>query len=173
LLAVPLAVGMGFVYLPLNAIASRRAQLEWLDQQILGLRERSQERARLLEEEAQLRSTRRLEEVVIEAATPALAAADLQAVLTGLIRIEGGEVTSVQIGEPRKDGPFTEIRLRMVTRATLANLRHLLYSIETMTPLLLLDNLVLRSDPAAPPGEPLEATIEVLAWTKVVAEEED
>ena len=49
LLAVPLAVGMGFVYLPLNAIASRRAQLEWLDQQILGLRERSQERARLLE----------------------------------------------------------------------------------------------------------------------------
>jgi hypothetical protein len=173
LLLVPLALLVGLVCLPFWLMAQQDSELAAVRRQIESLEARQSVRGDLLAEEQRLRETRKLDELVIEAATPALAAADLQAVLTSLVKLEGGEVSSVQIAEPKAGGPFTEVRMRMSTRLTLANLRHLLYSIETMTPLLLLETVELSADSGAQPGEPLDAALDIVAWTRIVPPQQE
>lgn len=158
------AVGL-VAWAPWRWVAYQEARLAELEARMAELRERIAEREQLLAERRLLEAALADETLFVRAATPALAAAELQGVLSGVIRAHGGELLTVQVLEPTEAPPFVEIGLRLTLRSALESLVGLLHAIESNRPLLLVRSLQLvAGEPAARGGSPpLETVIEVVA----------
>lgn len=138
------------VWLPLHYIATQDAALQRVEQRIGALEDRMAIRERLLAEKRVLAHAAGLDNAVLTSATPAMAAADLQGLLTQLIRVDDGQVQSVEILDPRQADPFIEVGMRLRTSMTLTSLTHLLYSIETSRPVMLVRALSIQAEAQRP-----------------------
>lgn len=170
LILVLLLTGIGLLaYAPVWYIGRQDQELLRLDGRVANLQDGLAVREQLLAEQRLLERAMRLDTALLEAPTPSLAAAELQTLLVTLVKLDGGEVQSVQTIEPKPLPPFTEIGLKLNIHVALDSLRHLLYAIESSSPILLVQSIVLQSGNVRPEStEPVvvDAAIEVMAYTR-------
>lgn len=165
LLALVGAVGL-LAWLPIRWIAVQEQRLAALEARIGELRERIAEREQLQAERRLLEAGLNDATLFVRAATPALAAAELQGLVSAAVRANGGEVLTVQVLEPSEAPPFVEVGLRLTLAAGLDSLVGLLHAIETSRPLLLVRSLRLSAGEPDPSGAvpPLETVVELVAF---------
>ena len=168
LVAAVLVVG-AVVYLPFWLVGREDAAIARTAAQIREVGAQLPVRERLLAEERLLQEATDLDKVLLRAATPGVAAAQLQGQLTTLAAGTEVAVTSVQILEPAADPPFTRIGLRLSMNGDVAALRNFLYAVETRVPVLIVDSLGViapetLSDPTTAPQ--LSATLELHGWMR-------
>jgi general secretion pathway protein M len=108
---------------------------------------------------------------------PNLAGAELQDLVRGAIENNGGRITTIQTSQPREDGRFRQIGINVQLFATTPNLQKILYSLETQTPYVMIENITIRPLNAfrgfkPPPGsEPeLSVLLDVIAFALPEAE---
>lgn len=164
LLAALAGAGLA-AWLPVRWIDRQEARLAALEAEIADLRGRLAEREQLLAEQRLLEAALGDATLFVRAATPALAAAELQGHVGERVRAVGGEVLTAQVLEPAEAPPFVEIGLRLQIQAGLDGLVELLHAIESGRPLLLVRSLRLAaaSDGEAD-GAPLETVLELVAF---------
>jgi general secretion pathway protein M len=75
----------------------------------------------------------------------ALASADLQQLIKDAIKNSGGQVTSTQVIPETNEGQFSRVAIRVQLSATTAALNKILYIVESSRPILIVDNLRIRS----------------------------
>lgn len=103
-------------------------------------------RAELAREQAD-DSTR---DLYFDAATPALAGAQLQREVQEIIRVSGARPVSAQVLPPERDEAPPRVRLRVQLQGSTEQLFEVLYRIEEMRPFLFVDQLSVRSTPPRP-----------------------
>ncbi len=99
----------------------------------------------------------------------ALAAADLQRQIKGLVEGNQGELVSTQVAPGDKESMFPEAVLKVHLRTDIHALQKILYQLANARPVLLLDNLLVQKqfDQAAPTAagiKDLEARFDVIAY---------
>jgi general secretion pathway protein M len=147
-------------------VAWQDRELQRLDRHISALEDRMVVRERMLAERHVLEDAVEGDGTVLSSASPSLAAASLQGLLTQLVRFDSGNVGSAQVLEPRESEGFTEVGVRLQVRVTMKALRHILYTIETGTPVMLIRALAV--DAGEPGTEPEDADPQVSATLDVV-----
>ena len=75
----------------------------------------------------------------------AISAAEAQEALRGVIEQNGGKLITVQAPTSRDDGRYRQITVSVQMTATIVALRRILNAIDTNTPYLFVDNLVVRT----------------------------
>ena len=103
-------------------------------------------RPRLTEKLALLK-TRDIKKLFLKGTSSALALAELQETVRATIDANGGRVmnsSSVQGGTPKEDGPHRQVAATFTLNANNANLRRVLYAIETKVPYLFIDSVVIQ-----------------------------
>ncbi len=75
----------------------------------------------------------------------ALASADLQQLVKDAIKNSGGLVTSTQVIPETSEGQFDRVAIRVQLSSTTAALKKILYIIESSRPILIVNNLRIRS----------------------------
>ncbi len=89
----------------------------------------------------------------------ALAASEIQGIAKTLIETNGGKLISMQITLPKEEGGHQRVTVNMQLFSNIAALRQILYTMETMQPYLLVDNLSIRSQTNTgfrPPGTAIQ-----------------
>ncbi len=167
LLLVPLGAIVAAIWLPLRHVAWQDGELQRLDRHISALEDRMVVRERLLAERHLLEQAVEGDGTVLEGTSPSLAAASLQGVLTQLVRFDSGSVGSAQVLEPKDIEGFTEVGVRLQMQVGMTALRHILYTIETGTPVMLIRALAI--DAGEPGGQPKDADPQVSATLDVVS----
>ncbi len=81
----------------------------------------------------------------LSGATDALAAAELQERIRGLVIRHGGQLRSIQNLPARSDGGFRGIAVRVQFSANLSSFHLLLYELESEKPFVFVDNLDVRN----------------------------
>ena len=89
----------------------------------------------------------------------ALAASEIQEIAKNLIDANGGKLISMQIAPSKDEGGFRRISVNVQLTGNMTALRQILYSVETMKPYLLVDNINIRTQAnyafkRAPDGAP-------------------
>ena len=103
-------------------------------------------RPRLAEKLALLK-TRDIKKLFLKGTSSALALAELQEMVRATIDANGGRVqnsSSVQVGTLKEDGPHRQVAATFTLNATNANLRRVLYAIESREPYLFIDSVVIQ-----------------------------
>ncbi|HET6469001.1 MAG TPA: type II secretion system protein GspM [Geminicoccaceae bacterium] len=172
ILALVLAGAAALVWLPFAIVGAQDATLVRLDQRIAALEARLETREQLLAERRLLARSTELDQMLLVGATPALAGAELQRIVTGLIE-RGGSVESVQALEPEERAPFVRIMLRASFTSTLVGLRGFLHAVEAHAPVLLVDSLSISEAASLPAGDGeearLRAVVEVFGYARAPA----
>lgn len=75
----------------------------------------------------------------------ALASADLQQLVKDAIKQSGGLVTSTQVIPETNEGQFDRVAIRIQLSASITALKEILYKVESSRPMLIVDNLRIRS----------------------------
>lgn len=83
--------------------------------------------------------------VYLSGDTDALAAAQLQADVSGIIQKHDGQLRSVQILPVASDGEFKRVSVRVQLTGTLSSLTRILYSLEGRRPFVFVDNLDIKN----------------------------
>ena len=78
-----------------------------------------------------------------------LSAAEAQEAVRATIEQNGGTLITMQAPTSRDEGRFKQIHVNVQLTATVQSLRRILHSIESNTPYLFVDNLLIRSQVAA------------------------
>jgi general secretion pathway protein M len=81
----------------------------------------------------------------LKGGTAALAGAELQDVVRGLIEANNGKLLSSQLLAHKDDSGYRQVNATITMMANIQNLRQVLYAMETREPYLFLDNLTIRS----------------------------
>ena len=76
---------------------------------------------------------------------PALSAAEAQEALRSIIEASGGRLITMQAPTTRDDGRYRQVSVNVQLTANIQSLRKILHSVETRTPYLFVDNLMVRS----------------------------
>jgi hypothetical protein len=165
-----LAGAAALVWLPFGIVAGQDATLLQLDERIGAMEERLNTREQLLAERRLLARSTDLDRLLLTGATPALAGAELQRIVTGLVE-PGGSVESVQALEPEDHPPFTRIMLRVSFTSTLDGLRRFLHAVEANAPALLVDSLSLSEASGQiaggdEPGARMRAVVQVFGYAR-------
>jgi hypothetical protein len=162
------------IWMPFGYLRDQTTQLADLGRHIDALEERVHQRDQLLSEQRLLQRANEADRTLLQAATPALAAAELQRELTDLVRRGGGTLDSVQVLEPVQVAPFVQVGLRVSFTAQLEGLRSVLYAVEQHAPVLLVRELsateteIYNEDNSA--SKPaLSTVIEVLGYARANA----
>lgn len=93
--------------------------------------------------------------------------ADLQDRVRSLVEQQRGVTRSTSVLEGVAEGPFRRIGVRVQVQTTTAGLYRLLYALETMHPLVLVDNLAVQaqSGPSSARDDPqLETSFDVIGY---------
>lgn len=142
LILLALVVGIGFVAsLPFSVLARQDATLQQFGRQTAEFEQRLGLREGLLAEQRLLERASEADQTLIQAETPALAAAELQRELSALVAQGGGALESVQSLGPVETPPFVKIPIRVSFTGSLEGLRSFLYAVEQHAPVLLVDEL--------------------------------
>lgn len=121
-----------------------------------------------------VRARRAAENYYLAAASPSLAAADLQNLLRAIVDDTGAELRRTQVLTARDEGALSRVAIRVQLGTDIAALRSILYALESGTPLLFIDNLDIRqrrrqqADDAA--AVALEARFDLYGFTRTAAE---
>lgn len=97
-----------------------------------------------------LEQARPLAPYLLQAANPALAAAELQRRLQDLVKTHGGRMLSSRVQQPEDDGPLQNVSINARINIALEGLQALLYELETTPPFTYVDslNITTRARPA-------------------------
>ncbi|MDA3894565.1 MAG: type II secretion system protein GspM [Desulfobacteraceae bacterium] len=89
----------------------------------------------------------KLEANLFRGDTPALAAVEIQAILDSIVSENNIEISSIQVveGGKLKELPYGEVTVRLTFGATIAQLKHFLYAIETSSQFLKVTETTIRS----------------------------
>ena len=174
ILIAVLAAVAALVWLPFAVLRGQDAEIARLDGRTGELEERLRGREQLLAERRLLERASRADQTLAQADTPALAGAEMQRVLTGLVAAGGGSLESVQVLEPIARAPFVQISIRLSFTSTIEGLRAFLYAVERHAPVLLVHDLAVTEAVAYDPdGEPkpaqLYSIVEVQAFARAQA----
>lgn len=172
LILLALVGALGFVAsLPFSLLARQEATLAQLSRQSAELEQRLGLRDGLLAEQRLLERASEADQTLIQAETPALAAAELQRELSALVQQGGGSLESVQSLGPVDTPPFVKIPIRVSFTGSLEGLRSFLYAVEQHAPVLLVDELSIaetfiyrEEDGAEQPA--LSTVIEVFGYAR-------
>jgi general secretion pathway protein M len=143
-----LAFGLTARFVAFPVVQRYLSNAESLEEQRYQLRRFELVAAQLEVREAELARVLRTNEIAVYALThtsPALAAAELQETVKGLVVANGGKLTSVRVLPTKVDGKFERVSVNV--RATLENegLQNVLYALENATPYLQVENLSVSS----------------------------
>lgn len=171
ILAALVVVVGGLVWLPFAILHRQDAEIARLDERTVELEARLRGREQLLAEQRLLERASQADQTLAQADTPALAGAELQRVLTGLVAAGGGALESVQVLEPVQRLPFVQISIRLSFTSTIEALRQFLYAVERHAPVLLVHDLaVTEAATYDASGDPLPSqlysTVEIQAFTR-------
>jgi len=75
---------------------------------------------------------------------PNLAGAELQDLVRTAIENNSGRITTIQTVQPREDGRFRQVGINVQLFATTPNLQKTLYTLETQTPYVVIENITVR-----------------------------
>lgn len=81
----------------------------------------------------------------LKSASPALAAAEIQEQAKGIVEVNGGKLSSMQILPHKDDGLYRQIPVALQLTGTLTALKKILHALESSHPYLFLDNFTVRS----------------------------
>lgn len=121
----------------------------------------------LKKEHNDLRALGQDKSLLLEGDKTGVAGANLQSLVNNLITAHGGTTSSIQILPPKEDGNLTRISVSMSISVGTDGLRDIVYSLETGTPLIFIDDLIVRAvhDDFRPPEPhyigPLDVTLQV------------
>jgi general secretion pathway protein M len=90
----------------------------------------------------------------LKSASPALAASELQELVTVILEQNGGKLSSIQILPHKDDGPYRQISLSLQFNAQLSAVKAVLHALESARPYLFIDNMTIRVP--NPLGQPKE-----------------
>jgi len=145
LLLVPVGLlGLG-VWWPIARIEAQKAELAALEARIERLEARLSTREQLLAEIRLLERRGDAGAMLLEAAAPALAGAELQGLVSDIVEGLGGAINSIEILEPESTPPFERIAVRAEFAASMTALRAILHDIETGEPVMTIDRIAMRS----------------------------
>jgi hypothetical protein len=91
----------------------------------------------------------KISELSFPDASDALTGAKIQSTLKELVSESGGRLNSTQILETVEESGFRRIAIRVQMVSDIAALQAIMYRLETMTPYLYIDNVVLRGNAAS------------------------
>jgi general secretion pathway protein M len=110
-----------------------------------------------------LRQKTRDRSLLLDGASDALAAANLQSTLKDMIEQQGSRLVSVQTLQPAPEGRFRRIGLRVAFSGNLTVVTTVLSGIETTHPVLAIENLDLRAA-AADENQTLSVAMDVYGY---------
>lgn len=174
ILAAVLAAATAAVWLPFAVLGRQQAEIGRLDSRARDLEQRLRTREQLMAERRLLERASEADNTLMQAETPALAGAEMQRVVTGLVEAGGGDLESVQVLEPVVEAPFVRISVRISFTSGIEGLRAFLYAVERHAPVLLVHELtVTEAAIYDSSGEPkpaqLYSTIEVMGFARAQA----
>lgn len=79
----------------------------------------------------------------------ALSAAEAAAAVTSIIEQNGGKLVTMQAPTSREEGRFRQITVNVHLTANIQSLRRILHAVESNTPYLFIDNVMIRSQVAS------------------------
>lgn len=92
-----------------------------------------------------------------------LAAAEIQDLAKKVVETHGGKLSSMQILEPKDDGPYRRVTVNVQLNANLSSLKNILYDLEGSRPYLFVDNFSVRAAPVfIRPGTPSPAETDLV-----------
>lgn len=171
-------LAVGFLMVVLAALAAIAAapffQIQKLEagiaekQQLLPeLRAKIARESELKKEHADLAALGQDKSLLLEGDKTGVAGANLQSLVNGLVTANGGTASSIQILPPKEDGNLTRISVSLSINVSTDGLRDIVHSLETGTPLIFIDDIVVRAihDDFRPPAPhylgPLDVTLQV------------
>jgi general secretion pathway protein M len=149
-----ISVFVGGLFLAATLAAMPFIQLSVIEQtmvedrsELAKLRQEIAREAELRKENAALAvSDKAARRLLLEGKTTGIAGANLQKILGRLAVEHAGQATSFQILPPQEDGNLMRIPLSLNIRVSIDGLRDIVHGLETSTPLLFIDDIMVRSD---------------------------
>ena len=80
----------------------------------------------------------------LRSTAPNLAGAELQDLVRAAIENNSGRITTIQTAQPREEGRFRQVGINVQLFATTPNLQKILYTLETQTPYVVIENITVR-----------------------------
>ncbi|MEZ5845442.1 MAG: type II secretion system protein GspM [Geminicoccaceae bacterium] len=163
-----LALLGALVWFPYDRITRQKAELETIEQRIAGLEQRISTREDLLAEVRLLERTSPLAALLLHGDTAALAGAELQGALTGIVESAGGTISQTQVLQGRDADPFVQIGARIDFIVSMTGLREILHKVESNEPVMIIDRISLATERSgtAEVGELVQASMEIAAFSQ-------
>jgi general secretion pathway protein M len=111
----------------------------------------------------------------LRSGTTAVSGAEVSEAIRAIVEQNGGRLITMQAPSSRDDGRYRQITVSVQLQANIFSLRKILNAIETNTPFLFVDNLMVRSQvqgnfKPAPGGEPeMFVTLDVTGFAQIGA----
>lgn len=144
-LAIPMALALGVGWPWLKQFQDLSQQIESLDDQMARYHRLLKTLPGLQAELEQVRNNKDIEDFYFDAKTPALAGAELQREVQGMVKSAGGRVSSTQLLPSNKDEQPPTVRVRTQIRGTTDTLLDVLYQLEQARPFLFVEQLTVRA----------------------------
>lgn len=144
-----------------DQLASQRAELDSLEQRLAALELRLQTREELLAEIRVLDLDNPSGSLLLTGSTAALAGAQLQGMVNGIVEGAGGQVRSIAIVEPDPVPPFLEIGIQADISCDMTALRDVLVALEQVMPVVIVRRLTAGVDGFDDPDPILDVFLEV------------
>jgi len=152
---------LGIVVPAYSSYVDARNSVEQLGLALSRLNVSDTEVAGLKAEAARLTSAKIKTVGLLQSANDSLAAADLQNRIKLLVESVHGDVRSTQTLATRSEGEFRRVSIRSQIATDLPGLQKIIYTIETSSPLLFLDNIDIRVRPNQKAGAANEGPLDV------------
>jgi len=144
-----------------DRLDAQRAEFDALEQRIAALEMRLQTREELLAEIRLLDLDNPSGSLLLEGTTAALAGAQLQGLVKGIVEAAGGEVRSIAVVDPDAAPPFLEIGIRADIVGDMAALRDILVALEQAMPAVIVRRLTASVDGFDDPDPMLDILVDV------------
>ena len=151
-------------FIHLNGLEQKIAQNQ---NELLSLRAQIARESELRKENTDLAALGQDTSLLLEGEKTGIAGANLQKLMNSLVTENGGTSSSFQILPPKEDGNLMRIPMSLSITVGTDGLRDILHKLETSTPLIFIDDIVIKSaqdDFRAPDPHylgPLEVTLQV------------
>ena len=129
----------------------------------------------LLQRELEALRAKETRKLFLRSGTTAISAAEAQEAIRGIIEQNGGKLITMQAPTSHDDGRYRQIIVSVQLTSNMIALRRILNAIETHTPLLFVDNIMVRTQVQsnfrpAPGAEPeMFVTLDVTGFAQVGA----
>lgn len=166
LLAV-LAVLGGVAAAPFTQVTALETAIAEKQALLPQLRAKVAREGKLRKEHADLTALGQDKSLLLEGDKTGVAGANLQSLVNSLVTANGGTASSIQILPPKEDGDLMQISVSISINVGIDGLRDIIYSLETGTPLIFIDDVTVRAihDDFRPPDPhymgPLDVTLQV------------